>query len=144
MPISSTPLLFTFRYINFCHHSSITISGVRNKAQNLIATNQLVVSSIKHILFSLFIINRSFNIHQMFSFVLIVFQLVFIVMIGAFYRSKDFTNFDDGQVTYGLVTILGFVLMGAPYRKLTIFSLILLLFISFLTIEINFLMFNFW
>jgi hypothetical protein len=80
----------------------------------------------------------------MFSFVLIVFQLVFIVMIGAFYRSKDFTNFDDGQVTYGLVTILGFVLMGAPYRKLTIFSLILLLFISFLTIEINFLMFNFW
>lgn len=80
----------------------------------------------------------------MLSFVLIVFQLVFIVMIGAFYRSKDFTNFDDGQVTYGLVTILGFVLMGAPYCKLTIFSLILLLFISFLTIEINFLMFNFW
>ena len=65
-------------------------------------------------------------------------------MIGSFYRSKNFTNLDDNQATYGLITILGFVLMNAPYRKLTIFSLILLLFISFLSIEINFLAFNFW
>ena len=45
---------------------------------------------------------------------------------------------------YGLVTILGFVLMNSTYRKLGIFSLVLLLFVSFLTIQLNFLFYNFW
>ena len=34
--------------------------------------------------------------------------------------------------------------MNSTYRKLSIFSLVLLLFISFLTIQLNFLFFNFW
>ena len=70
----------------------------------------------------------------MFSFILIVYQLLFVLMIGVFYRSSTFDSANSHYVTFGLVTILGFVLMNATYRKLSLFSLVLLIFTSFLAI----------
>lgn len=47
-------------------------------------------------------------------------------------------------MTFGLVTILGFVLMSSTYRKLSLFSLVILVFISFFTIEVNTLFMTLW
>jgi hypothetical protein len=65
-------------------------------------------------------------------------------MLGAFFRASSYDSTGAEVVTFGLVTILGFVLMSSSYRKLSLFSLISIIFISFIVIEINILFFVFW
>lgn len=80
----------------------------------------------------------------MFSLLLVIFQLFFVIMIGVFYRSSTYTDFNTQYVTLGLITVFAFVLMNSTYRKLSLFSLLLLIFISFFTIELNMLFMTFW
>lgn len=80
----------------------------------------------------------------MFSFIIVILQVVYLIFIGAFMRasSVDVTNLSF--ITPCLSLLLAFTLMYSPYRKLSLFSLVLLLIVISVSIQTNILFGTFW
>jgi len=80
----------------------------------------------------------------MFSVVIVILQVVYLIFIAAFMRASSFDATNLGLVVPCIALLLAFTLMYTPYRKLSLFSLIMLLLVISVTIQTNILFGIFW
>jgi hypothetical protein len=84
------------------------------------------------------------SIPKMFSVIIVVLQVLYLVFIAAFMRASSVDTTNLSLIIPCLALLLAFTLMYTPYRKLSLFSLVMLLLVISVTIQTNILFGTFW
>jgi hypothetical protein len=85
----------------------------------------------------------------MFSVIVIIFEAVVVLFIAIFARTNSTTSLASTATNYsffadGLTLLLAFTLMYSPYRKFSLFSLVVLLMVISVAAQTNILFGTFW
>lgn len=79
-----------------------------------------------------------------FALILLIIQFVILIFIGGFARTTQILTPSSTFLTQNLLFIFAWTLMNSPYKRLTLFSITVMLIIIAVTFESNLLFGRFW
>jgi len=80
----------------------------------------------------------------MFSVIIVVLEVVYLIFVAAFMRASTIAVTNLSLIIPCMALLLAFTLMYSPFRKLSLFSLVMLLLVISVAIQTNILFGTFW